>query len=152
MTSNPFVWLLSAYVLWAVVYILLFGIFSAAIAVSRGRSGVGWFLIGLLFPAFGLLVGVMPVLEDTDGTRQCPACAETVKAEAVKCRFCQSGLESVMKEEKDPSTLPRGCPCTLSSSRCSARWPSCGFSVARSPHRRARQEERCRHRCVVSPG
>lgn len=42
--------------------LLLFAIFSAVLASSKGRSGIGWFFVGLLFGPFGLLVGFMPPL------------------------------------------------------------------------------------------
>ena len=43
---------------------LLFAIFSAIIASSKGRSAVNWFFIGLLFGPFGLVVGLMSPLNN----------------------------------------------------------------------------------------
>lgn len=42
---------------------ILFPIFSAVLASNKNRSSFGWFLIGLLFGPFGLLVGLMSPLE-----------------------------------------------------------------------------------------
>jgi hypothetical protein len=42
---------------------LLFAIFSMAIASAKNRSGIGWFLVGLLFGPFGLLVAFFPKIE-----------------------------------------------------------------------------------------
>lgn len=43
---------------------LLFGIICAIVAAGRGRSGVGWFFIGLILSCFGLiLVLVLPDLK-----------------------------------------------------------------------------------------
>ena len=99
-------------------FAILFAVFSAAIAVSRGRSGVGWFLLGGIFGVFGPLVAALPRIErDADSDRRtvrpserddnewkCPHCAEMVKGEAIKCRFCHSALvpiAPVKKEEPD---------------------------------------------------
>jgi hypothetical protein len=48
----------TAFILW-----LLFGIFSAVIASNKGRSGIGWFFVGVFFGPFGLLVAVLPALK-----------------------------------------------------------------------------------------
>ena len=42
----------------------LFGFFSGMIAGSRGRSSLGWFLVGFFFGPFGLLVAVLPKIEE----------------------------------------------------------------------------------------
>lgn len=47
---------------------LLFGFFSAALAAHRNRSAFGWFLIGVLFGPFGLLVALFPPLEKRQPT------------------------------------------------------------------------------------
>jgi len=40
---------------------LLGGLFCSVIAMSRGRSGIGWFVIGFLIPIIGLiLILVLP--------------------------------------------------------------------------------------------
>jgi hypothetical protein len=41
-------------------FALLFAVFSAVVASSKGRSGFGWFLIGLFFGPFGLIVALLP--------------------------------------------------------------------------------------------
>jgi len=45
--------------------LLLFAIFSAIIASSRGRSAFGWFFIGLFTGPFGLLVAALPPIKPT---------------------------------------------------------------------------------------
>jgi hypothetical protein len=41
---------------------LLFAVFSSIGAAQKGRSSLGWFLVGLMFGFFGLLVYAMPDL------------------------------------------------------------------------------------------
>lgn len=85
---------------------LLFGIVAAAIASGKGRSGCGWFLIGALLGPFSLVVALMPSAEQkdeqkavaegvSDEYRKCPMCAEAIRKEAVKCRYCGSEISPV---------------------------------------------------------
>lgn len=87
-----------AWIIWA-----LFAVFSAAIAGSKNRSVVIWFLLGVLFGPFALLVAFMPKLEDADVAdarrrgesdehRKCPQCAEIIRREAVRCRYCSAEI------------------------------------------------------------
>lgn len=75
---------------------LVCGIASGIIGSSKGYSGCGFFLLGLVTGIIGLAIAlIVPRRESpaTDAaTRQCPVCAETVKAAAVKCRFCGADL------------------------------------------------------------
>jgi len=76
----------------------LFGMVAAILATQKGRSGFGWFLLGVLIGPFALIVALLPSREDQSrhdalrygqaaGYRKCPSCAEAIRAEAVKCYY-----------------------------------------------------------------
>ncbi len=51
---------------WIILWIVC-GILSGAVAASKGRSGFGWLLLGVLFGPLGLFaVGFMPKIEPED--------------------------------------------------------------------------------------
>lgn len=84
-----------------VIIWLLFGIISAVVGSNKGRSGCGWFILGILLGPLGLILALvvppdqaeLEVRQILDGTkRRCPICAELVKPEAKKCHYCGSDL------------------------------------------------------------
>ncbi len=73
---------------------IIFGVVSAIVARTRGRSIIGWFLAGLLLGPFALIVAVLPPRPKEGEYVRCPACYEVIRAEASLCRFCGSHLEA----------------------------------------------------------
>jgi hypothetical protein len=77
-----------------------FGIIAASIASAKGRSGFGWFILGLLLGPFSLVVALLPSLKPqfmpagapAADLVPCPECAELIQRQARKCRFCGAAV------------------------------------------------------------
>jgi membrane protein implicated in regulation of membrane protease activity len=71
----------------------------AVVAASKGRSVIGWTVLGLLFSLLAfIVVAVMPSIKEAKdapdpGTHvKCPDCRELVLMDARKCKHCGCAL------------------------------------------------------------
>lgn len=64
----------------------LFGLAAALVVGSKGGNGCLWFVLGVLFGPFALLLALF----DQGTQKQCRACKKFVDGEATRCPYCQS--------------------------------------------------------------
>jgi hypothetical protein len=101
---------------------LCFALAVAAYADGKGRSFGLYFLISLIVsPVIGFLIvavasseGSVRVAADStsvgEGMKKCPECAEVVRAEARKCRFCSFQFPDPHQHVLVPSAPPPPTP------------------------------------------
>ena len=91
---------------------LMCGLVGWGVASQKGLNGCGWAILCSLLGVFGLIMvlvakpdkAVLEKQELEQGiSRKCPECAELVKADAVKCRYCGSVLPVLPKPKPEPS-------------------------------------------------
>lgn len=81
---------------------ILFGVATAVVAQNKGRNGCEWFILGVLLGPFGPILSLV-VLKGRSAVEQsalrsgemkkCQHCAELIKIEAIKCRYCSEQVQ-----------------------------------------------------------
>jgi len=95
-----------------VIVWFLFGLVAAIIANTKGRSGCGWFVLGILLGPFALIIAFLPSMTQKEireaqdqgeagDFKKCPYCAEVVRKEAIKCKHCGSDLPQPSSSDDD---------------------------------------------------
>ncbi len=94
---------------------VLCGVISAVVANNKGRNSCGWLAFGFFLGPFGLILAlVMPKNQEklekkavqSGEMKKCPSCAELIRVEAVKCRYCGEDLTRKWPKELE-ADLPK---------------------------------------------
>jgi hypothetical protein len=93
----------------ALVLAMLIGLIPAYIAKAKGHSFFWWWVYGSVLFIFALPMSIflktdqeaIKELEIGKGNKRCPYCAETIRVEAVVCRFCNRNLPQSSAEQDE---------------------------------------------------
>lgn len=90
---------------------------AVTVAGNRGNNPLWAALWALVFGPFGVLIALLQPIDharleraevNTGAMKRCPACAELVRPEATRCRFCAAPLAAGTAAGTDAETQRAG--------------------------------------------
>jgi hypothetical protein len=94
---------------WLIIWLGL-ALATAIVASNKGHNRFFWFFIGLMLCPIGFIIALVigknvkrleQIALEHDELQMCPYCAEIIKSEAIKCRYCNSDLPTEDKKPKN---------------------------------------------------
>ena len=102
---------------------VLLGLIGAIVAKNRGYNPYPWAALAVVFGPLVTIASLLLPNKTTasveqrdrerairDGVssshRQCPCCAEAIRREATKCRYCESAVKPIPKHASKPKSEP----------------------------------------------
>lgn len=109
------------------------GLVTGVITSNKGHPGTGWFLLGMLLGPFGIILALMMPADRrqldaqalaSGEMRQCSMCAELVRREAVRCRYCGADLAPLGPGTPDAPARSTGSGRRFRCERCNHSKPA----------------------------